>query len=150
MTLYQVQSLSHVWLFATPWTIAHQASLSIINSWSLLKVMAIQPSHPLSSPSPPAFNPSFRVFSKKSVLHIRWAKYWSFSFSIRPSNEYSGLISFRMTGLISLKSKGLSVLPCPPDLPNPGIKPGSPALQADCLPADLLGKLKQICDTVQK
>ena len=67
---------------------------------------AIQPSHLLSFPSPPAFNPSIRVFSDESV-HIRWPKYWSFSFSISPSNEYSGLISF-MTGLISLLSKGLS------------------------------------------
>ena len=69
---------------------------------------AIQPSHPLSSPSP-AFNLSqHRVFSNKSVLHIRWPKYWSFSFSISPSNKYSGLISFRWTALISLQSKGLS------------------------------------------
>ena len=70
---------------------------------------AIQPSHPLSSPSPPAFNLSqHQGFSNESVLWIRWPKYWSFSFSISPSNEYSGLISFRWTGWISLQSKGLS------------------------------------------
>ena len=73
---------------------------------------AVQPSHPLSSPSPPAINfPSIRVVTNESVLHIRWriqSKYWSFSFSISPSNEYSGLISLRLTGLISLQCKGLS------------------------------------------
>ena len=70
---------------------------------------AVQPSHPLSSPSPPAFNLShIRVFSNESALCIRWPKYWSFSFSISPSNEYSALISFRLTGLSSLLSKGLS------------------------------------------
>ena len=70
---------------------------------------AIQPSHPLSSPSlPPSIFPSIRVFSNESVLCIRWPKYWSFSFSISPSNDYSELISFRLTGLILLKSKGLS------------------------------------------
>ena len=70
---------------------------------------AIQPSHPLSSPSPPpSIFPSIRVFSSESVLHIRWPKYWSFRFSIRPSNEYSGLISFRMDSLDLLQSKGLS------------------------------------------
>ena len=78
-----------------------QASLSTTNSWNLLELAhvhrvndTIQPSHPLSSPSPPAFN--FSLFSKESVLHIRWPKYWSLSFSIIPSNEYSGLISFRI------------------------------------------------------
>ena len=98
-----VQLLSRVWLFATPWTAACQPSLFITNSWSLLKTHvhwigdAIQPSHPLSSHSPPAFNLSnIRVFSSESVLHIRWPNYWSFSFSISPSNEYSGLISFRI------------------------------------------------------
>ena len=87
----------------------------ITNSWSLLKFMsiesvhdAIQPFHPLSPPSPPAFNLSqHQVFSNESVLHIRWPKYWCFSFSMNPSNEYSGLISFKI-GLISLQSKGLS------------------------------------------
>ena len=97
-----VQSLSSVRLFATPWTAARQASLSITNSWSLLKLMSIEsvmPSnhiilcHPLLLPS---IFPSIRVFSNESVLHIRWPKYWSFSFSISPSNEYSGLISFSM------------------------------------------------------
>ena len=86
----------------TPWTVARQASLSITNSWSLLKLMSVElvmPSnhlilcHPLLLPS---VSPSIRVFSSESVLHIRWPKYWSFSFSISPSNEYSGLISFRM------------------------------------------------------
>ena len=87
----------------TPWTAACQPSLSITNSWSLLKLMSIQlvmPSnhlilcHPL--PPLPSILPSIRVFSNESVLHIRWTKYWSFSFSTSPSNEYSGLISFRM------------------------------------------------------
>ena len=97
-----VQSFSHVQLFATPWTAAHQTSLSITNSQSLLKFMSIEsvmPSnhlilcHPLLLP--PSIFPSIRVFSKESVLRIRWPKYWSFSFSISPSSEYSGLISFR-------------------------------------------------------
>ena len=97
-----VQSLSHVQLFKTPWTAACQASLSITNSWSLLKFMSIElviPSnhlilcHPLLLP--PSIFPSIRVFSDESVLYIRWPKYWSSSFSISPSNEYSGLISFR-------------------------------------------------------
>ena len=98
-----VQLLSHVWLFATPWTAAHQASLSITNSGNLLKLMSIElvtPSnhlilcHPLLLP--PSIFPSSRVFSNESVLRIRWPKYWSFSYSISPSNEYSGLTSFRM------------------------------------------------------
>ena len=101
-----VQLLSHVQFFATPWTAAHQASLSITNSWSLLKLMpteSVMPSsylilgHPLLVP--PSIFPSIRVFSNESVLHIRWPKYWSFSFSISPSNEHSGLISFRMDWL---------------------------------------------------
>ena len=96
-----LQSLSHVQLFETPWTAARQASLSITNSRSLLKLMSIEsvmPSnhlilcHPLLLPS---VFPSIRVCSNESVLHIRWPKYWSFSFSISPSNEHSGLISFR-------------------------------------------------------
>ena len=98
-----VQSLSHVRLFATPWTAARQASLSITNSRSLLKLMSINsviPSNHLILCCPllllPSILPSIRVFSKDSVLHIRWPKYyWSFSFSISPSNEYSGLISLR-------------------------------------------------------
>ena len=97
-----VQSLSRVWLFETPWTAARQASLSITNSWSLLKFMSIElvmPSnhlilcHPLL---PPSTFLSIRVFSSASVLCITWPKYWSFSFSISPSDEYSGLISFRI------------------------------------------------------
>ena len=98
-----VQSLSHVWLFATPWTSAHQASLSITNSQSLLKLMSIASVKPsnhliLCCPLllPPSIFPSIRVFSKESVLCIRWPKYWNFNFSISPSNEYSGLISFRI------------------------------------------------------
>jgi len=101
-----VQSLSHVWLFATPWTAACQDSLSITNPWSLVKLMSIE-SVMLSSYLilcrplllPPSIFPSIRVFSNESVLHIRWPKYWSFSFSISPSNEYSGLISSWMDWL---------------------------------------------------
>ena len=109
-----VQSLTPVWLSATPQTAALQASLSITNSWSLVKLMSIEsvmPSNHLIFCRPllllPSVFPSIRVFSNESVLHIRWPKYWSFSFSTSPSNEYSGLISFR-TGWISLQSKGLS------------------------------------------
>ena len=98
-----VQLLSHVQLFVTPWTVAQQASLSITNSWSLLKPMSIEsvmPSNRLILCHPllllPSIFPSIRVFSNESVLHIRWPKYWSFSFSISPSSEYSGLISFRI------------------------------------------------------
>ena len=100
-----IQSLSRVQLFATPWTATHQASLSVINSWSPSRTHghwvgdAIQPSHPLSSPSPPAFNLSQQQGLFQWVLHIRWPKYWSFSFSIRPSSEHPGLISFRMDWL---------------------------------------------------
>ena len=101
--LSSVQSLSHVWLFATPWTAACQASLSITNSRSLLKLMSItsvMPSNHLILCRPlfllPSIFPSIRVFSSESVFHIRWPKYWNFSFSISPSNEYSGLISFRI------------------------------------------------------
>ena len=98
-----VQSLSRVQLFETPWTVAHQASLPITNSWSLLKLMSIKsvmPSNLLIICHPllllPSIFPSIRVFSNESALRIRWPKYWSFSFSISPSNEHSGLISFRM------------------------------------------------------
>ena len=98
-----VQSLSHVWLFAIPWTAARKASLSITNSQSLLKLMSIKSMMPynhliLCHPFLllPSIFPSIRVFSNESVLHIRWMKYWSFSFNISPSNEYSRLISFRM------------------------------------------------------
>ena len=98
-----IQSLSNVQLFVTPWTAAHQASLSITNSWSLLKFRSIEsvmPSNHLILCLPflllPSIFPSVRVFSNESVLHIRWPKCGSFSFSISPSNEYSVLISFRM------------------------------------------------------
>ena len=99
MAVSSVQSLSRVWQFATPWTAARQASLSR----SLLKLMSIEsvmPSshliicHPILLP--PSIFPSIRVFSNESACSIRWPKYWSFSFSICPSNEYSGLISFRI------------------------------------------------------
>ena len=98
-----VQSLSCVRLFATPWTAAHQASLSFTISQSLLKLMSTEPVMPsnhfiLCHPNIllPSIFSSIRVFSNESALHIRWPKYWSFSFSISPSNEYSGLISFRI------------------------------------------------------
>ena len=115
LCISSVHSLTHVLLFATvtPWTAAHQASLCITNSWNLLKLVSfelVMPSnhlilcHPLLLPSN---FPSIRVFSNESVLRIRWPKYWSFSFSISSSNEYSGLISFRLIGLI-LHPKGLS------------------------------------------
>ena len=98
-----VQLLSRLQLFATPWTTARQASLSITNSWSLLKLMSIEsvmPSNHLILCCRlfllPSVFPSIRVFSNESVLRIRSPEYWSFSFSISPSNEYSGLISFRM------------------------------------------------------
>ena len=105
--------LSCVRLFATPWTAARQASLSITNSRSLLKLMSIEsvmPSNYLILCHPllllHSIFPSIRVFSNKSVLHIRWPKYWNFSFSISPSNEYSGLISFRMDWLDLLAVQG--------------------------------------------
>ena len=98
-----VQSLSNVRLFATPWTVAHQASLSFTISQNLLKLTSIElvmPSNQLILCHPllllPSILPSIRVFSNESVLRIRWPKYWSFSFSISSSNEYSGLISFRI------------------------------------------------------
>ena len=108
-----VQSLSHVQLFATPWITARQASLSITNSRSLLKLMPIESVMPSShlilcrpllllAPIPP----SIRVFSIESILHMRWPKYWSFSFSIRPSNEHPGLISFRTDWLDLLAVQG--------------------------------------------
>ena len=103
IVISSVQSLSHVQLFVTPWTAAYQASLSITNSRSLLKLMSIKsvmPSNHLILCHPllllPSIPPSIRVFSKESVLRMRWPKYWSFSFSISPSNEYSGLVSFRI------------------------------------------------------
>ena len=116
MVSYQfssVQSLSHVQFFVTPWTAACQASLSITNSQSLLKLMSIELvmasnhlilCHPLLLP--PSILPSIRVFSNESVLRIRWPKYWSFHFSISPFNECSGLISFRMDWLDLLAVQG--------------------------------------------
>ena len=111
--MYSVQSLSHVWLFATPWTAAHQASLSIANSQTLFKLMSIDsvmPSKHLILCCPflllPSIFSSISVFSNESVLHIRWPKYSSFSFSISPSNEYSGLISFRTDWLDLLTVQG--------------------------------------------
>ena len=102
-TVPSVQSLSRVQFFAIPWTAAHQASLSIIKSWSLLKLMSIEsvmPSNHFILCCPllflPSIFPSIRVFSNESVLRIRWPNYWSFSFSFSPSNEYSGLISYRI------------------------------------------------------
>ena len=108
-----VQSLSRVQLFATPWTAAHQAFLSTTNSQSLLKLKSTESK--MSSNHlilchhlllPPSILPSIRVFSSESVLHIRWPKYWSFSFSINPSNEHSGPISFRMDWLDLLAVQG--------------------------------------------
>ena len=110
-----VQSLSHVQLFATPWTAARQASLSITNSRSSSKltcIKSVMPSSHLILCRPllllPPMPPSIRVFSNKSTLRVRWPKYWSFSFSISPSKEHPGLISFRMDWLISLQSEGLA------------------------------------------
>ena len=116
-----VQLLNHVRLFGTPWSAACQASLSIINSWSLLKLVSIE----LMMPSNhliiccPLFLPhsiflSIRVFSNESVLHIRWPKYWSFTFKNSPSNEHSGQISFRMHWLDLLAVQGTlrSLLQC--------------------------------------
>ena len=101
-----VQSLSCVWLFVTPWTAARQASLSVTNSESLFKLMSIEfvmPSNHLILCHPllllPSIFPSVRIFSSESALHIRWPNNWSFSFSISPSSEYSGLISFKMDWL---------------------------------------------------
>ena len=127
-----VQSLSRVQLFATPWTEARQASLPITNSRSLLKLMSIElvmPSSHLILCRPlfllPSIFPSIRVFSDESVLHIRWPEFWSFSFSINPSNEYSGLISFRidwfdlltvqeaLKSLLKHRSSKASTLWCP-------------------------------------
>ena len=103
ISISSVQSLSRIRLFVTPRTVAHQASLCITNSWSLLKFMSIESvmtSNHLILCCPllllPSIFPSIRVFSKESALHIKWSKYWNFSFSISPSNEYSGLISFRI------------------------------------------------------
>ena len=108
-----VQSLSRVRLFATPWTAACHASTSITNSWSLHKLMSIElvmSSNHLILCGPllllPSIFPSIRIFSNESALHIRWPKYWSLSFSISPSNEHSGLTSFRMDRLDLLAVQG--------------------------------------------
>ena len=108
-----IQLLGHVWLFATPWITAHQASLSITNSWSSPKLMTIKsvmPSSHLILCCPllllPPIPPSIRVFSSESTLCMRWPKYWSFSFSISPSNEHPGLVSFRMGWLDLLAVQG--------------------------------------------
>ena len=115
-----VHLLSCVQLLATPWTAAHQVSMSIINSRSLLKLMSIESvmpfnhlilCHPLLLL--PSIFPSIRVFSNESSLHIRWPKYWSFSFSISPSNEHPGLISFRMHWLVLLAVQGTLSSPTP-------------------------------------
>ena len=111
-SVQSVQLLSCVWLFATPWTTAHQASLSITNSWSLPKLMYVE----LVMPSNnlilcllllPSIFPSIRVFSNESAIRISWTKYWNFSFSISPSNEHSALISFRMDWLDFLAVQGI-------------------------------------------
>ena len=113
MTLSSVQSLSRVQLFATPWPAACQASLSITNSWSLPKLMSIESVMPsnhliLCRPLllPLSILPSIRVFSNESTLRMKWPKYWSFSFSISPSKEIPGLISFRMDWLDLLAVQG--------------------------------------------
>ena len=113
ISFHSVQSLSHVCLSMTPWTAACQASLSITNSQNLLKLMSIEsvtPSNHLMLCCPLllllSIFPSIRVFSNESALRIRWPKYWSFSFGISPSNEYSGLISFRMDWLYLLAVQG--------------------------------------------
>ena len=127
-----VQSLSYVWLFATPWIAACQVSLSFTISWSLLKFMSIElvmsPNHFILCHLLlflPSIFPSIRVFSNEMALHIRWPKYWRFSFSISSSNDYSGLISFRidwfdclavwgtLKSLLQHNSSKASVLQCP-------------------------------------
>ena len=113
-----VHSLGCVQLFATPWTAAHQASLSITNSWSLLRLLTLESMMPsnhliLCRPLPllPSIFPSIRVFSNESAPRIKWPKYWSFSFNISPSNEYSGLISFRIDWLDLLAVQESSPIP---------------------------------------
>ena len=108
-----VRSLSHVQLFLTPWTAARQASLFITNTWGLLKVMSIQsvmPSNHVILCHPllllPSILPNIMILSNESARHIRWPKYWSYTFSISPSNDYSGLISFRINWLDLLAVKG--------------------------------------------
>ena len=113
VVVFVVQSLSHVWLFVTSYTAARQASLSFTISWSLLKLMSIELmmlSNHLIPCCPifllPSIFPCIRVFSNESALHIRWPKYWSFSFNISPSNEYPGLISFRINWIDFLVVQG--------------------------------------------
>ena len=117
---FQFTSISHIQLFATPWTAAHQASPSIANSGSLLKFMSIESvmsSNHLILCCPllllASIFPTIRVFSNESVLHIRWPKYWSYSFNISPSNEYLGLISFRIDwfDLLAVQGTLKSLLP---------------------------------------
>ena len=120
-----VQSLSCVWLFATPWTAAHQPSLSITNSQNLLRLMSIESvmtsnhlilCHPLLLLA--SIFPSIRVFSNESALCIWWPKYWSFSYNISPSNEHSGLLSFRMDWLDLLTVQGILQSSPTPQLKN--------------------------------
>ena len=113
MVLSSVQSISHIRLFATPWTVAHRAALSITNSQSLPKLMSTESAMPSNHLIlchhlllPLSIFPSIRVFSNESALCIRWPKYWNFSFSTSLSNEYSGLISFRMDWLDLLAVQG--------------------------------------------
>ena len=113
MPLSTVQELSGVWLFVTSWTVAHQVSPSITSSWRLLKLISIKSVMPSNHLTlcwtlilPPSIFPSIRVFSNESVLPIKWPKYWSLSFKISPSNEYSGLISFRIDWLDLLEVQG--------------------------------------------
>ena len=121
VTYYLVQSLSRVQLFATPWMAARQASLSITNSWSPSKPMSIEsvmPSNHLILCCPlllPSIFPSIRVFSKESALHIRWPKYWSFSFNISSSNEHPRLISFYTScnSRVFMNSQSCSICGCP-------------------------------------
>ena len=140
--LSSVQSLSCVQLFATPWTAACQASLSITNSRSLLKLMSVESVMPSNHfilchlfLLPPSIFPSIRVFSNESAVHIRWPKYWSFSFNISPSNEHSGLIFFRMDwldllvsprtlkSLLQHHSSKASILRCSAEFGMPGVSP---------------------------
>ena len=116
MWAFNSVQFSNVWLFVTPWTAACQASLSMTNSQNLLKLMSIEsvmPSNHLILCHPllllPSIFPSIRVFSNESALHIRWPKYWSFSFSISPSSEYSGLLSFRIDRLDLLAVQGPAI-----------------------------------------
>ena len=134
--------LSRVRLFATPWTAARQVSLSITNSRSLLKLMSIEsmmPSNHLILCHPllllPSIFPSIRVFSNESVLRIKWPKYWSFSFSISPSNEYSGWFPLALTGWISQSSVSPGVAKCPLGAKITEPPPHVPQIENHCLKA---------------